>query len=493
MKKHTRIILIPFTLLILLTVSCEKILDMKPQQSISSDEALSTPEGIQNLLIGAYEGIKGTNNGTMYGGTFNTFGELLAFNEDASGEGNFLGTFSTLQDLQAKALTASDADVYSTWIQAYYVINILNQVLDHLDLFTDDATKAIVQGQALGLRGMTYFEMARLWGLQYEPGVNNTQPAVPIVLKATYQVSDAVNVARNTVEEVYTQAEQDLLQAESLLKPFGLNDNMFSTYVASAMLSRLYLQKGEYEKAAQEADSVIEANAFSLASTPLQAYNKDGYFSEHIFSIRQTATSNAGQSNSGIATFYASLNGSGRGDIEILQNHLDLYEPGDLRSGVDDVLKPDGSVNDLATIKDIKKMFYIGIGSNAGKFNTSKWGDPRLYIPVIRLAEMYLTRAEGNFESGAPQVGPNTWLDDINVIRQRAGLGDLVSVDEATDRAAIRKERHLELCWEGFTLHDLRRWHEDVGGLPYNSPRLVLPIPQQERDVNHLLSQNPGY
>jgi len=462
--------------------ACESILDVNPEQAISSDKALTDADGVKNLLTAAYEGIKGTygsnEGGEMYGGTFNQFAELFPLDGDAT----FIGTFSDMQDLEAKALTVYDGNTRLTWIRAYDVINIVNQVLDHLDLL-DAEDVDMVKGEALGIRGCLYFEMARLWGLQYEHGVVNSQLGVPIVLTPTYLSDDAKPVARATVEANYQQAIQDLTDAKTLLEPLDKNSDRFSTYAASAMLSRIYLQQGEYEKAAEEANRVIGSGLFTLAGKPLDAYNKNFILDEYVFTIKQTSTSNAGESNQGIATFYASLYGAGRGEIVILDQHLAKYEAGDLRGGL---------VEDLsttATINDVKKMFYVGVGAHAGYVNTSKWGDPRLNIPVVRLAEMYLTRAEGNFESGAAQVGPNTPLDDINVIRHRAGLTDLGSVD----RAAIHKERELELCWEGFRLHDLRRWKENIAGFSYNAPNLLLPIPQREMDVNDLLEQNPGY
>jgi len=59
--------------------------------------------------------------------------------------------------------------------------------------------------------------------------------------------------------------------------------------------------------------------------------------------------------------------------------------------------------------------------------------------------------------------------------------------------AAILRERRLELAFEGHTLHDIKRTGGTVGTLPFNSPKLILPVPQRERDVNSGLVQNEGY
>ena len=137
-------------------------------------------------------------------------------------------------------------------------------------------------------------------------------------------------------------------------------------------------------------------------------------------------------------------------------------------------------------------MYYIGVGTilNSGGINTSKWGDYYANIPLIRLAEMYLIRAEANFEKGGAQIGPNTPTEDINLIRARS----LAPVYTGTvTQEQIRNERYFELCWEGHRLHDLKRWHSDIGSLPYDAGNLILPIPFREMEVNSLLVQNPWY
>jgi len=470
MKKQTHILSVFVMLVLMLTIGCEKILDVQPKQSVDGETAISTEADVNNLLIAAYEGIKGTGGGEMYGGTFNTFSELLADDGDVW----FNGTFSTLNDAYSKALTSSDADVTYTWIRAYNVINIINQVLDHIDLIADDGEKDRVRGEALGIRGMLYFDLTRFWGLQYEgTAADNTNLGVPIVLTPTYTAAEAINVARSTVKQCYDQAILDLTEAKTLLASLEKNNDWFSTYAASAILARIYLQQGEYLLAATEANSIIESSMFALAATPLEAFNRDGVSPEFVLTIKQSATSNAGESNNGIATFYASLNGTGRGDLWIEDQHLARYEADDLRGMVDPLELPNGEVNWNATIKDVKMMFYVGVGNSSGSHFTSKWGDARTNISVVRLAEMYLVRAEGNFESGA-------------------GLSNLAS--GSADQTIIRSERMLELCWEGFRLHDLRRWKVNINAdLAYDAPELVLPIPHREMIVNTLLEQNSGY
>jgi hypothetical protein len=108
-------------------------------------------------------------------------------------------------------------------------------------------------------------------------------------------------------------------------------------------------------------------------------------------------------------------------------------------------------------------------------------------VPVIRLSEMHLTRAEANVRAGTA-VGASA-LTDVNAIRTRAGLAPLNTVSLAD----VLKERRLELAFEGQFLQDAKRLQISVGTLAWNSPKLIMPIPQREMDVNKKLVQNEGY
>ena len=118
---------------------------------------------------------------------------------------------------------------------------------------------------------------------------------------------------------------------------------------------------------------------------------------------------------------------------------------------------------------------------------TSKYTNQYGNIHVIRLAEMYLIRAEANYRLGT-SLGA-TPLDDINTIRGRAKASALttVTLDD------ILLERRRELAFEGFLIHDIKRTKGNVGSLNWNSDKLVFPIPLREMQVNNKLVQNPGY
>ncbi len=461
----------------ILSSSCDEKLDLKPKQSIDASTALTTPENIQATLVGAYLQARDAD---IFGSTFNEYSELLAATEDM----RFLGTYEQPREIINKEIAVTNSYVEGTWIAAYDLINLCNTLIDPETLDILDAEDAQqIEGEAKFLRGWVIFEMTRLFGLPYEPGQTNDQLGVPIITSPTKDVSDAVEVTRNTVEECYTQALNDLTDARNLLPE--TNDVYATTYAASAVLARIYLQMSDYTNAATEANRVIESDYYSLTATPLDAFNNNSASSEDIFALQNNVASNT----EWLTVMYASLNGMGRGDYDIQPEFLATFDPADLRGMYQDETEMDDSY----TIADIYKMYYYGVGTilNNGGINTAKWGDYYANIPLIRLAEMYLVRAEANFESTGPLVGPNSPIQDINIIRDRAEAPALTG---PITQDQIRQERYWELCWEGHRLHDLKRWQEDIDeGRPYDAGNLILPIPFREMEANDQLIQNTWY
>lgn len=137
-----------------------------------------------------------------------------------------------------------------------------------------------------------------------------------------------------------------------------------------------------------------------------------------------------------------------------------------------------------------------------------------LWSPIIsRLAEMYLTRAEANYEKGG---SVQATLDDINILRDRAGIPEWTEANMATAENGSKKDLHkiieeermLELAWEGHRRFDVFRWRHTMdrrypGGhtisqgdkfyeIPYNSPSVCEFIPQLQYDAYpYKLEQNP--
>jgi starch-binding outer membrane protein, SusD/RagB family len=109
-------------------------------------------------------------------------------------------------------------------------------------------------------------------------------------------------------------------------------------------------------------------------------------------------------------------------------------------------------------------------------------------IPVIRLAEVYLARAEAIAVQDNAVTQPA--LDDLNEIRTRAGIPALNIADFAVNGLpalmdSIKLEKKREFLYEGLIFHDLKRWKDGIGNpaVVATDSKFILPIPQAETDT----------
>ncbi len=434
--------------------SCEKQLDIQPTQTIDQDKALLTSKDVEVALVGAYAELGDVN---VYGGRIYLTADFLA-NVNAI---EWSGTFQGLTQIITKTVPKDNLFVNNIWRDGYDVINDVNNVLAAIDK-VDAAKKDKVEGEAKFIRGAVYFELVRLFGKAYNDGDPASNLGVPLVLMPTIAVDESNQVSRATVAEVYAQAIADLTEAEAKLP----NNNGFfaNKFAAAGMLSRVYLQKGDYANAAQAATRVISSSGRTLTPNYADAFPVPGggagsNTSEDVFAIQVTSQSGA----NGFNEFYAPSDFGGRGDAAITDNWLSQYEAADERL----------------------EIFYESGGSIFNAKSSNQFGN----VTVIRLAEMYLTRAEANQRLlPAAPIGGRTPTQDLTVIRSRVGLAPVPAT-----LANILNERRLELAFEGFFLHDIKRTQQNIASLPWNDNKLVFPIPQRETDANPNLVQNPGY
>jgi tetratricopeptide (TPR) repeat protein len=448
MKKLFSIISI--VVLLGIFTGCDKYLDLQPSQSVDEKIALTTDENVKGVLQGAYSEFSYAG---IYGGNLLRNAELLGGN----GEIRWVGTYIDPRQLFSKTILTTNSEVEVQWRDSYEVINTTNNILSALSV-VNAADRDRVEGEALFLRSLMYFDLVRFFADQYKFGVANDQFGVPLVLTPTGVLTESNFVTRNTVDEIYNQVITDLLAAASKLPED--NDVYASSGAANALLARVYLQKGEYANARDAANTVISSDFYALKSTYAAVFNNDNNSSEDIFATQITPQDYI----SSMTEFFSTQDFGGRdGDIEILDGHLNLYSPGDKRLD----------------------LFFNGNGS----IECGKWNNKYGVVNLIRLAEMYLIRAESNIRLST-NIGA-TPLDDYNIIHTRAGLAAAgsVTLDD------ILLERRLELAFEGFKIHDIRRLQQNFSTFTYNDPRLLFPIPARELQANPNLGpqQNPGY
>ncbi len=443
-------------IVLVIATGCDSLLDLEPKQTISDEVAYESSEAVQTALIGAYDGL---SDDDAYGGSYIYLADLLGQDGDVF----WSGTFEQPEEAFQKNFRTENSFVSQVWTESYDAINRVNNVLANLDVVDEDERDR-VEGEAKFIRGIIYFELVRVFGKSWNDGDPSANPAVPLVLEPTDAITEESFVSRNTVQQVYQQVITDLTDAKSLLP--ASNGFFADTYAASAILSRVYRQQGNWASARDEADRVIQSNNYSLVANYVDAFANSNNTSEDIFAIQVTGQDGSNDMN----LFYAPDEDGGRGDVDIQQAHLDKYEAGDER---------------------LNQFYQDGTGvTRTAKWENSVDGN----IGVVRLAEMYLTRAEGNFREGT-NIGA-TPKEDLNTIRERVGLPpfgplDIVTLDDILD------ERFLELAFEGHFLHDLKRREGTLTNpdpdISWDANALVYPVPQREMDANSNLTQNPGY
>lgn len=402
--------------------------------------------------------------GSLYGTNLLMLPDLLG----GDGTLSWRGTFQSPRQVYNKTMTRDNADANLMWTDAYQVINIANITLSSLDIVKDADLRGQLNGEALFMRGIMHFELVRLFALPWGATADNSQLGVVIKTKPTLTEAEAFErIPRSTVKQVYDLVIADLIAAVALLPEE--NDKRVTKYTALAFLSRVYLQQGNYAGARDAADEVIESGYFKLnASVSAVFSNKNT--AESIWEIEQNEQNNAGTANNGMATFFASLPGIGRADVRINPDFIDdSYSDDDLRK---------------------TEWYYIGTGARPGNTYTSKWKSFSQNLPIIRLAELYLTRAEANVVLGTT-VGatPGEDLAQVNnSIRTNTTAPANPTLEE------ILFERFIELAYEGHRIHDLKRLRLPTDVYEWDANELVFPIPQREVDATQgIIIQNPGY
>lgn len=450
----------------LMVVSCDSQLDLKPEDRLTQEVAFSNETTALGVLTGVYSAAQQDD---VLNGTWQLGGDWQSDNIE------FVGSFPTFNEVKNYTTLADNTSINALWDDSYETIGTANLVIKNVPLVEDpeftESERANAIAQAKFMRALIYFNLSN-WYAQPIQVSGGTVPAVPLVLEP-FELGEPSFPARATLNEVQAQIEQDLLEA---LPNLDDTDNSKATKgAAQALLARLYLYQDDFGQAADYANQAIQNSAYALA-TDFMFFNTVG--DEFFFTLVNTAADGQ-DSNEGFSGL-TNPTPDGRGDAPYSDNLLAAFaeEAGDLRFSALTQIGADA----LGTEREFSSKFPDGVT------NTDN-------APVLRVTEMYLTRAEANLRGGT-SIG-DTPINDINALRQRAGLTDLVSVD----LNQILIERRKELAFEGHRRMDLLRNGMNLrrDGMPNvaesapGQDKVIFPIPVNELDLNENLVQNPGY
>ena len=472
--------------------SCNKdFLEKAPKMSQTTEIQLATYSGLNSATQGAYYYLASTGWYTQ---------DRVIENEMRAGNGmkqsfKNTGRCTTGYNWQYTA----DATNTTMWAYCYYTAAMANNIIDNLEGKADGTTVKDqdlnnLKAECLFLRAFAHFENVLVFGQPYtyvkanEATLTDAQKlGVPYV----YHTDPTAKPARETVIKTYENVVNDLLEAERIIDPTyvrsGVADKLATVniYTIQAMLSRVYLYMGEWQKAADYATKVIDSKKFKMwtAKEWPDVWTNDLGSGEVIFEVYGKISN--GNNGSWEDISYVT-NPEGYGDPVATPTLLGLYEATDVRL-------TDGFRTDAK-----KESGYYWTTKYAGKGDR----DPNDVnnVIILRLSEMYLNRAEAIL-NGAVIAGVDG-LEDLNTITSNRGA----TAYTVLNRTNVKLERRKELAWEGNYLNDLARWGDGVTrpdadfvlgtknqNVEFPSYQWALPIPKRELDLNENLVPNPGY
>lgn len=468
--------------LLMSSFSCsEDFLDLNDPQAVTSDIFLLSVEDFEAAMIGGYNQMQLAD---WYGRYMLLIPDIMGVDVKQNASANRGAAWAQFSG----APTTTQDENEEFWAEIYEGIGNMNLMINSEfvpDASLEDEFTPII-GEAYAYRALAYFDLVRLFAQPYNFTNDASHRGVPIITVFDTELLPE----RNTVAEVYEQIISDFLQAIDLIPAGTGSTNRFTREAAQALLSRVYLYMEDYDNAETLATSVISSGLYTLVDSANYA---DQFFvgasSEAIFEMEFNLADNPGADHIG-----GMYKASGYGDYLPSQDLLDLLDPSDVRSTL------------FAFDEDLDGSIYAsgdGLGRRVNKFPSEGADIATDNVPIIRLSEVYLIRAEARAKKAT--TDEDGARSDLDMIRQTRWL-DAAAVTATGDAliTEILEERRRELCFEGHGIFDLNRNRLDLNRIDCTAPdgactrsypddRFILAIPQQETDVNPNMAQNDGY
>lgn len=373
-------------------------------------------------------------------------------------------------DFYTNYIKVDDAWNGIIWSDYYNTIYSANAILEGVKNSTtlSENFKTQISGEVLFVRAYCYFKLINIYG--------------DAPLLTTTKVTVNATAPRTSTANIYTQIINDLIEAQSKLSDAYVTTERVraNKSAATALLARVYLYNKNWEDAETQAASVINNPQYTLC-TDLDSV----FLANNNESILQLWM------QSGYTDIGAQFIPSSSPLLAYNQSFIDSLEPGDKRQE-----------------KWIDSLLYSGVTYYYPyKYKLNMTDNTRTeYFVVLRLAEMYLVRAEARINNNKIADG----IKDLNTLRDRARQAPSSTIPNplpalplnlslSSALAAVARERKVELSTE-----ECHRWFDlkRTGKLNSISPQKpatwranvgVYPIPLVEISANPTLVQNPGY
>ena len=470
-------------------ISCEKALEVTPRSEFSPSNVLTSESGIKALLFSAYAQEQ-TQSNSRYVINDSEVCTDMGFNTGGAENGQLITIINFTWD---PSLGTFNDDM---WAPNYRSIRDANGVIENIDkVNASDATKKLFKAEARVLRAQAYANLYTFFG------------PVPLRTPAT-QTGD---LARATDAEMKTFIEKEITEALPDLPDPGKEEayGRLNKGNANGILAKFLLNTKQWQKAADAAKAVMDLNYYALNpnfATMFRIEN-EGASNREMMLVLQCRTEdpfgNWYQAGALPPAYKSSPQFPNYTYKSTMSNFATQYR---LRTAFTSSYAPaDKRLQLICTsyVNSSDQTIDLSTGDNARSFkywdNNTVGNNSGTDVPVIRYADMLLTRAEALNELNGPTTEAFTL---INMVRTRAGIPNLTLTDTPTKeafRTAIFRERGWEFVAEGKRREDLIRQGTFISlaqarGITNAKPeRVLFPIPQAEIDANKLSVQNPGY
>lgn len=478
-------------------------LDVAPSDGTDADAALTSSSDLDAARTGMYKALKGNSSFVdYYGQQFFVYGDVHAGDDYQYNNIGGSNRASFYYDMNYQTASEFNTSTVS-WQSPYVVIGRANRIIAAAEggkLSDAVEAKAKIEQYAAEskvLRALAHFDLVRIYGKPYteDQGASLGVPLVTGVLESN------AKPARSTVAEVYTQVVKDLTEAiSSNALATETKPGYVSVWGAKAILSRVYLNMGDYANALSVAEDIIKNSGAALwtrdqylkawdASTPNE--------SEFLFRLNVAGSDDNNDLN-GIGNLQQR---DGYKEMVATKKFVDMLtsDPKDVRN---DMFLPAKAEKEVA-VYGTNKVFLNKLRGQGGDLRNVT------IVPIIRLSEVYLTAAECAFRNN-DKTKAVEYLNDL-VKNRTTTKASLATVDNITlERILI--ERRKELIGEGQRYFDALRnnetitrytseadkgWHKTLSKEAQSFNRdyfkAIAAIPQAEINANPDIKQNTGY
>lgn len=447
-------------ILLISLASCEQVLEPKPVTLLVDDLVLNEPNDVEPVRIGLYSAFRAMGSPNIIAGDFTA--DYIQHN----------GTFTDYQELGTKQITATNGAVDALWGGIYQTIYVANFILERLPQVASvpEATRKSVMAEARFMRGWANFIGAYTYG--DIPKVTTIDQAANSKIARSPKAEILTSVLAD-----YEAALADLPNVTSASTNVTTNATYLNKVNCRAAMARYYLYQKNWAKAEELATLVINSGVYKLETNFSDIITRD-FTGESILEVGYNLSDDPGTGN-------FALNNLLVGRREVIPSNqlvliLNATEAGTRRETITfNAQQQRGNDN----------------GWTVRKYGTAS--EDNNNIVYMRLAEMYLMRAEARAQQGNLS-GATGAVADVNVLRTRAKAPAAAVAAQADVLLTIERERVYELAFEGQRWYDLVRTGRAQAVMSaftpnWNNRYELWPIPQREIQQNTALQQNPGY